>query len=184
MLTHRTETTLYSQVGLVVPALTSDANLPFTRLFERQVARSPSAIAVEFEGECITYSGLNAAANRLARRLLNDGYQKEDRIGICMDRSTGAIVSMLGILKAGLAFVPLDPEFPVERLEYIVEHAEIGTILCDEKYRHLYPNANSKGLSLIQPGPIPLNQGSGDACDNRGESNQIATSLSLQGQAT
>lgn len=168
MLTHLTEIPISLQSGAAVPAFTSDADLPFTRLFERQVARNPNAIAVEFEGECISYSDLNAAANRLARRLLNDGYQKEDRIGICMDRSTGAIVSMLGILKAGLAFVPLDPEFPVERLEYIVEHAEIGTILCDEKYRHLYPNANSKGLSLIQPGPMPGNQVSGDACDNRG----------------
>lgn len=151
MPTTLSEVVFSSHGQLPIPVNTSDANLPFTRLFERQVARTPNAIAVEFEGETVTYAELNSHANRLARRLLKDGYQTEERIGICMDRSIGAIVSMFGILKAGLAFVPLDPEFPKERLEYIVDHADIRTILCDEKYRQLYPYAEAKGLSLIGP---------------------------------
>lgn len=151
MLTSLSDSSVSSQTGFSFPAYISDANLPFTRLFERQVVRTPDAIAVEFEGKAVTYAQLNAAANRLARRLLGEGYQKEDRIGICMDRSTSAIVSMFGILKAGLAFVPLDPDFPIDRLQYIVEHAEISTILCDDRYRKLYPYATERSISLIEP---------------------------------
>ena len=148
-----------SQVSVcteTTPELTS-----FVQLFEQQVERTPHAIAIEFEGVSTTYAELNRKANQLASFLLERGFASEDRVGICQDRSDLAIISMLGILKAGCAFVPLDPEFPPDRLAYIVEHASIRTILCDEGYRHLYPT--SAQLELISPNDSALWNGD---CDN------------------
>ncbi len=132
----------------------------FVQLFEQQVERTPFAIAIEFEGTATTYSELNRKANQLASFLLARGFQSEDRIGICLDRSDVAIISMLGILKAGCAFVPLDPEFPPDRLAYIVEHASIRTLLCDDGYRHLYPA--SAHLELLSPSDSSLWEGDGE----------------------
>ncbi len=130
----------------------------FIELFEQQVERTPYAVAIEFEGKVTSYAELNQKANQLAGFLLGNGFESEDRIGICLDRSDTAIISMLGILKAGCAFVPLDPEFPPDRLAYIVEHASIRTILCDEGYRHLY--SVSSELELINPNDPDLWDGS------------------------
>lgn len=117
----------------------------FTHRLEQQVLLTPNAIAIEFEGRSWTYQEINQRANQVARFLLQQFAEPEVRIGICMDRSADAIVCMLGILKSGCAFVPLDPEFPRDRLAYIVDDASIAWIFCDEKYRDLYdtssPNA-------------------------------------------
>ncbi len=123
----------------------------FVELFERQVQTTPHAVAIEFEGTSTSYDELNRRANQLANFLLKRRLEPEERIGICLDRSTVAIVAMLGILKAGCAFVPLDPEFPVDRLAYIVEHASIRTILCDSNYRYLFPATGlpAAGLPLV-----------------------------------
>ncbi|MDX1925153.1 MAG: amino acid adenylation domain-containing protein [Pirellulaceae bacterium] len=129
----------------------------FVELFEQQVERTPYAVAIEFEGKATSYTELNQRANQLASFLLLNGFESEDRIGICLDRSDTAIIAMLGILKAGCAFVPLDPEFPPDRLAYIVEHASIRTILCDEGYRHLY--SVSSQLELIDPNDPALWEG-------------------------
>ena len=123
--------------------------ISFVEHFERQVERTPRAVAVEFEGVTTTYAELNQRANQLAHFLNSQGFEREDRIGICLDRSDVAIIAMLGILKAGCAFVPLDPEFPPDRLAYIVEHASIRTILCDESYQHLYSTASH--VDLLTP---------------------------------
>ncbi len=127
--------------------LDSEPLVDFGQLFECQVARSPDRIAVYFEEADYTYAELNAAANRVAHELLATGPVAEQRIGICLDRSFDAIATMLGILKAGCAFVPLDPEFPIERLAYIVDDAAICHIVCDAAYRHLFDrHANQPAL--------------------------------------
>ena len=76
--------------------------------------------------------------------LIQDGIQPEQKVGICLDRSVNAIAAMFGILKSGGAFVPLDPEYPTDRLEYIVEDAEIECILCEPKYASLYESVGQE----------------------------------------
>jgi amino acid adenylation domain-containing protein len=91
-------------------------------LFEAQVKRNPSAIALQFEGgQRVSYGALNRRANQVAHRLLALGVVPDDRVAICMDRSIEMVVGLLGILKAGGAYVPLDPEYPTERLAYMLE---------------------------------------------------------------
>lgn len=124
----------------------------FPRLFEEQVNRTPDAIAIEFEGRCVTYAELNARCNQLADYLLKSSFGHEARIGICVDRSIEAIECMLGILKAGLAFVPLDPEFPKDRLAYIVEHAGIEFIFADDKNCELFDA--SSALQIVSPNEV------------------------------
>lgn len=123
----------------------------FTKLFEQQVERTPDSIAIEFEGRQVTYLELNECVNRITHSLLHLSLPSETRIGICLDRSIEAIQSMLGILKAGLAFVPLDPEFPADRLEYIVGHAGIPLIICDDRYTSLYANLDPGEVQIVQP---------------------------------
>ncbi|OTA21090.1 Amino acid adenylation [Xenorhabdus beddingii] len=90
------------------------------QLFEAQVQRTPDAIAVVFEGQSLSYGELNKRANRLAHHLMALGVRPDDRVAICIERSLEMVVGLLGILKAGGAFVPLDPTYPAERLSYML----------------------------------------------------------------
>ncbi|HEX2094902.1 MAG TPA: amino acid adenylation domain-containing protein, partial [Longimicrobiaceae bacterium] len=89
--------------------------------FEARAARSPGAAAVSFRGESLTYAELDARAEALARRLRARGAGPEVRVGLCLERGTELVVGILGILKAGAAYVPLDPAYPAERLRFLLE---------------------------------------------------------------
>ena len=89
-------------------------------LFEAQVERTPAAPAVRFGDRTVTYEELNVEANRLARRLIGRGVMTEDAVGICLERSVEMVVALLAILKTGAAYVPLDPSYPVERLQFMM----------------------------------------------------------------
>ena len=104
-------------------------------LFEEQVKHTPDAIALVFAERQLTYRALNAAANRLAHRLRSLGAKPEMPVGICVDRKPELIVGLLAILKAGSAYVPLDPSYPQERLSYIVEHAEVEILITEKSLR-------------------------------------------------
>lgn len=130
-------------------AVTPTTVFPF--LFEQQVLQSPDAIAIEFEGDRWTYREVNRRANQLAKFLLDRPMAIEGRIGICMDRSANAIICMLGIMKSGCAFVPLDPEFPKDRLAYIVEDASIDLVLCDKRYRELFDQCSTNSPDFQDP---------------------------------
>ena len=90
-------------------------------LFEEQVRRSPKATAVVFEEEELSYGELNARANRLAHYLRELGVKPDERVAICVERGFEMIVGLLAILKAGGGYVPLDPAYPEERLQYMLE---------------------------------------------------------------
>ncbi|HEX6751379.1 MAG TPA: non-ribosomal peptide synthase/polyketide synthase [Longimicrobium sp.] len=90
------------------------------QLFERQAERTPDVVAVEFEGETITYGELNRRANRLAHDLAARGVGPDGRVAICMERSLETVVALLGVLKAGGAYVPLDPAYPEDRLRFML----------------------------------------------------------------
>lgn len=92
-------------------------------LFEEQAGLDPDAIAVHYEGESLTYGGLNARANRLANYLNVQGIGPGDRVAVYMDRSLEIMTAILGVLKAGAAYVPVDPVYPRDRVAYMLEES-------------------------------------------------------------
>lgn len=99
------------------------------QLFEAQTAKTPDATALVFENEKLTYAELNARANQLAHTLIALGVQPDERVAIALERSPQMIVALLAVLKAGGAFVPLDPEYPPERLAFMLEDAGAKILL-------------------------------------------------------
>ncbi|HVR99607.1 MAG TPA: AMP-binding protein, partial [Thermoanaerobaculia bacterium] len=100
--------------------------------FESWADRTPEAVAVLAPGEALTYAELDRRANRLAHRLRELEVTIDSRVGLCVERSPAMIVAVLGILKAGAAYVPLDPAYPRERLAFMVEDARIPVLLTEE----------------------------------------------------
>ena len=100
-------------------------------LVEAQARARPDAIAIDAGEEQITYSELNKRANRLAHYLINMGVQPENCIGICIERSISAIVGLLGIEKAGGAYLPLDPSYPNERIYETIKSARARIVVTD-----------------------------------------------------
>src|SRR5690606_6927974 len=106
------------------------------RLFEAQAARTPDAVAVVHEGRpCLAYEALNRRANRLAHHLRGLGVGPNVPVGLCMQRSPGMIVAMLAILKAGGAYVPIDPDYPAERIAFMVTDSGARVILAQQATR-------------------------------------------------
>ncbi|MEH2435907.1 MAG: non-ribosomal peptide synthase/polyketide synthase [Nostoc sp.] len=103
------------------------------QLFEEQVQRTPDAVAVVFEDQQLTYQQLNSRANQLAHYLKSLGVRADMLVGICVERSIEMVVGLLGILKAGGAYLPLDPEYPTERLHFMLEDAQISVLLTQQK---------------------------------------------------
>ncbi|MEV0932503.1 amino acid adenylation domain-containing protein [Streptomyces phaeochromogenes] len=97
------------------------ATLP--ELFQTQAARTPDAVAVVFEGAEVTYAELNARANRLARLLIDRGVGPESLVAVMMHRSVDLVVALLAVVKAGGAYVPVDPDYPAERITYLLADA-------------------------------------------------------------
>lgn len=99
------------------------------RLVEEQVDRMPTAIAVTYGDESITYADLNIRANRLAHFLIRQGVGRETLVGIYLKPSIDVVIAVLAILKAGGAYLPLDPSYPNERLAFMLEDAEVPTVV-------------------------------------------------------
>jgi amino acid adenylation domain-containing protein len=104
------------------------------QLFETAAENYPRNIAVEFEAKKISYKELNKKANQLARYLISIGVGKESFVGIFLDRSIDVVVALLGTLKAGGTYIPLDPAFPRDRLSYMLEDSGINTLITQKKY--------------------------------------------------
>ena len=94
------------------------------KMVEEQAAKTPSACAVEFYGEKLTYRELNSQANQFARHLRALGVEPDTRVGICLSRGLSMVVGLLAILKAGGAYLPLDPAYPDDRLSYMLRHGK------------------------------------------------------------
>ncbi|HZI48357.1 MAG TPA: amino acid adenylation domain-containing protein, partial [Pyrinomonadaceae bacterium] len=113
-------------------------------LFEAQVELTPESIALVFGQEQLSYRELNQKANQLAHHLRGLGAQPEMLIGIMMERSMEMVISVLAVLKAGAAYVPLDPSYPRDRLSFMLEDAGLSLLLTQDRLRGLIPSSRIK----------------------------------------
>ncbi|MCL4773584.1 MAG: amino acid adenylation domain-containing protein, partial [Burkholderiaceae bacterium] len=112
------------------------ANQTLHRLFEAQAARAPQAVAIVFEGRpCLTYAALRQRAKRLAQQLRGRGVGPNVPVGLCVQRGPAMIVGMLAILEAGGAYVPIDPDYPAERIAFMVSDCGAPVILAQPATR-------------------------------------------------
>ncbi|MEG4966392.1 amino acid adenylation domain-containing protein [Microcoleus sp. B6-A1] len=117
------------------------------RLFEAQAAKTPDAVAVRFECQSLTYQELNIRANQLAHYLHSFGVKPDAIVGVYMERSLDAIVGILGVLKAGGAYLPLDPIYAKERLAFMLEDAGVQVLLTQAELKAETPAQNN--ISVI-----------------------------------
>ncbi|WP_083864874.1 non-ribosomal peptide synthetase [Nocardia brevicatena] len=129
-------------------------------LFTERVAACPDAVAVEFEDESLTYRELDEGANRLARLLIACGAGPDRVVGLCLRRSLELVVGMYAIIKAGAAYLPMDPEHPVERLTRIMARAQPVAVLVVDREGVALPDHTPTlaldGLDLSGMDPAPI----------------------------
>lgn len=118
------------------------------QLLEAQAQRSPQATAVEFGERSLTYLELNSRANQLARLLQKNGVRRESLVGLCVERSLEMIVALLGILKAGAAYVPLDPAYPRDRIQHVLEDAHVQLLITQSELLKQMPSSSAKTICL------------------------------------
>ncbi len=123
-------------------AVAFDDDVAVHELIERSLRARPDEVVLVFEGESLTGSELDRRADEVARVLSASGVGRGARVGLCLQRSVELVVGLLGILKAGAAYVPLDPTYPDRRLEFMVADAEIEVVL-----------AHAATLDRVPPGP-------------------------------
>ncbi|XWK89437.1 MAG: non-ribosomal peptide synthase/polyketide synthase [Phormidium sp.] len=121
-------------------------NLCLHQLFEAQVKLNPDAIAVAFNNQQLTYQELNTKANQLADYLQSIGVKPESLVGIYLERSLSMIVALLAVLKAGGAYIPLDPDYPIQRLAYIAEDSQLSVLITQQTLLNSLP---IQGVNLI-----------------------------------
>jgi amino acid adenylation domain-containing protein len=127
-------------------------------MFEAQVERTPTAAALKFEQEEITYAELNRRANQLANYLRDLGTKPETLVGLCVERGVEMIVGLLGILKAGGAYLPLDPSYPKDRIEFMLEDARVDLLLTQYQMIERLPDYSGRLVYLDADWPVIANQ--------------------------
>jgi amino acid adenylation domain-containing protein len=120
------------------------------QLIEEQAARTPDGVAVVFENQQLTYAELNSRANQLAHYLRSLGVETEVIVGLCVERSLDMIVALIAILKAGAAYLPLDPEYPQERLQFMLEDSQVPLLLTQSSLIDKLPNHQAKTVFLAE----------------------------------
>jgi amino acid adenylation domain-containing protein len=124
-----------------------DSRFRLHQLFENQAAKTPEAPAVVYSGKSLSYKALNQASNRLTRELIEQGVKPGDVVGVCAERSLGMVIGLLGVLKAGAAYLPLDPGYPEERLQVMLQDAGVKVVLAQTESQTQLP-ASVKTLIL------------------------------------
>nr|QEO74045.1 condensation domain-containing protein [uncultured bacterium] len=118
-------------------------------LFAAQASRTPDALALSYGTEEITYSELNARANQLARHLLAHGIRPGSRLAIFCHHSPEMLVAVLATLKAGAAYLPLDPAHPAQRLSFMLADAKVSALLTTQDLRHVLPAPDTSHLVML-----------------------------------
>jgi len=117
-------------------------------LFEEQAGRRGEATAVVFQEQSLSYGELNQRANQVAHRLRAEGIGPEDVVALALPRSLEMVVSLLGIVKSGAAYLPLDPEYPTERLRFMLEDAQPALLLSTRELARRLPTAGCRSWLL------------------------------------
>lgn len=126
----------------------------FLALFEKQVEVVPHAPATIFEDEQLSYRELNERANQLGHYLRSLGIGPESLVGICMRRTNQMVIGLLGILKAGAAYVPLDPQYPAERLKFMLQDAQIKALVTQTDLQGVLPEKVEHVVCLDKDWPV------------------------------
>ena len=125
---------------------------PVHRLIEDHAESAPDATAVRCGEEALTYRELNVRANQLAQRLQNAGVRPDTRVGILLTRSAGVVVAVLAVMKAGGTFVPLDPTYPEELVDLVLDEANVDVVVTEERLR---PRAGTRQVVCLDVGTGP-----------------------------
>ncbi|HTJ31253.1 MAG TPA: amino acid adenylation domain-containing protein, partial [Acidobacteriaceae bacterium] len=128
-------------------------DLSIARVFEEQADRTPDAIALIGADASLTYAELNEKANQLARFLQKSGIQPGDRVAVSLERSLEVIVSLIAILKAGAAYVPVDPAYPASRLTFLIEDSAAKVLLTQRSIAATLPALKLTSILLDQDWP-------------------------------
>ena len=118
------------------------------QLIEARCAEAPSRIAVEYEGQKLSYEELDRRSNQLAHLLEKKGVKADVRVGLCVERSADMLVALLGILKAGGAYVPLDPAYPADRIQYVLSDANAKVLVTESRLLQSLPKLSAEVLCL------------------------------------
>ncbi|WP_374591919.1 amino acid adenylation domain-containing protein [Aquabacterium sp.] len=142
------------------------------QLFEAQVARTPYDIAAVYETNSVLYTSLNAQANRIAHELIARGIGPDQIVGVALPRTTDLLAGLLGVMKAGAAYLPLDPDLPADRLASMVDDARPAVVLTTQEVADRLPDAATRAALLIAAPSIaarsPLNPREADRASNGG----------------
>ncbi|MDR2234817.1 MAG: amino acid adenylation domain-containing protein [Chryseobacterium sp.] len=125
-------------------------NKTIHELFETQVLKTPDDIAVVYQDTKLSYKALNESANRLAHYLVeNHGLQPDDLVPLCLERSENMLIAILAVMKSGAAYVPMDPSYPAERIEYILQDTGAKIILAESSTSEkIQPAENTEVICL------------------------------------
>ena len=144
--------TAFEQQQLLVEWNDTHADYPFDKclhqLFEQQAKQTPDAVAAVFDNEQLTYQELNTQANQLAHYLQSLGVEPEVLVGIYLERSLSIIVTLLAALKAGCGYVPLDPDYPPQRLADIFQDSQFAILITQQKLLDSLPVQGVKVIVL------------------------------------
>jgi amino acid adenylation domain-containing protein len=135
------------------PAKVPDAPI-FKDLFEARVKERPDAAAVVVGDHSLTYGQLNRRSNQVAWLLRERGVRPETLVGVLMEKSPDLIPAVLGVLKAGGAYIPLDPQYPADRVEFMVQDAQPKLVLTQEKHLAGAPSGQHELIALDAPGSL------------------------------
>ncbi|SEO65898.1 amino acid adenylation domain-containing protein, partial [Duganella sp. CF517] len=127
---------------------------PVHRLIERRVLETPQSTALQFGAASLNYADMNRRANRLAHHLIKLGVRPDAKVGVALERSLDMVVGLLAVLKAGAAYVPLDPEYPAERLAYMLEDSGIALLLTQGAVHEALPPV--AGLRVLRLDALDL----------------------------
>jgi amino acid adenylation domain-containing protein len=154
-----TELARWNATGKPSPAA---EGVTLRELFEQQARRTPDAVAVAGEQGSLSYAQLDGAADLIAHRLAGERVTSESVVAVLAERSAGLVTALLGVIKAGAAYLPLDPEYPAERLAYLLADSGAGAVLAQRDLGGLLPEPGPPVLYLEDAPGWPAGAAGGD----------------------